>query len=163
MGRLRCPVDRSELLEQKLGAANIAICRDCGGLWLSPKARMAPSVDPSSLPEVTQKASDASHPLRKYKMCPACGITLISEKIKGIEIDRCTKCDGVWLDAGEYAAVRSRIEIQGVAGRRAKTKNPPITSIRRRDEAKEPEESSGNTTMEALFGIVEFILDILPK
>ena len=159
----RCPIDRVELTEQTVGGAEVAICGECGGLWLSRKARMAPSVEPSSLPSATQNPSDASHPLRKYKMCPACGITLLSENIKGIEIDRCAKCDGVWLDAGEYAAVRSRIEIQAVTGRRAKRQEAPITSIRRRDAAKPPEESTANTTSDVLFGIVEFILEIIPK
>jgi hypothetical protein len=29
-----------------------------------------------------------------------------------VEIDRCVYCKGVWLDAGEYDAVRKRIEVQ---------------------------------------------------
>lgn len=29
-----------------------------------------------------------------------------------MEIDRCVYCKGVWLDAGEYDAVRKRIEVQ---------------------------------------------------
>jgi hypothetical protein len=32
--------------------------------------------------------------------------------VEGVEIERCVYCKGVWLDAGEYDAVRKRIEIQ---------------------------------------------------
>jgi Zn-finger nucleic acid-binding protein len=37
---------------------------------------------------------------------------LESERVEGIEIERCVYCKGVWLDAGEYDAVRKRIEVQ---------------------------------------------------
>jgi len=33
-----------------------------------------------------------------YMQCPKCGMKLV-------EIDKCTECDGVWLDAGELEAV----------------------------------------------------------
>lgn len=36
---------------------------------------------------------------------------MIAQTIEGIEIDRCITCDGIWLDAGEYDAVRHRIGI----------------------------------------------------
>lgn len=33
--------------------------------------------------------------------CPACKETLIILELNGIEIDYCTNCNGIWLDAGE--------------------------------------------------------------
>ena len=42
--------------------------------------------------------------------CPECGGSLTAERVEGIEIDRCSHCVGVWLDAGEYDAVRRHIE-----------------------------------------------------
>lgn len=48
---------------------------------------------------------------RKNAMaCPECEGPLTPERVQGIEIDRCTHCVGVWLDAGEYDAVRRHIE-----------------------------------------------------
>lgn len=38
--------------------------------------------------------------------CPKCGMELIEIDYKGIRIDKCSACDGVWLDAGELDAVR---------------------------------------------------------
>jgi hypothetical protein len=35
--------------------------------------------------------------------------------VEGIDIDRCVHCDGVWLDPGEYDAVRHRIETTHIA------------------------------------------------
>ena len=37
--------------------------------------------------------------------CPKCGMQLVEIDYKGIKIDRCTGCTGVWLDAGELEQV----------------------------------------------------------
>ena len=33
--------------------------------------------------------------------CPKCGMDLLTITYRGIEIDRCFNCNGVWLDEGE--------------------------------------------------------------
>ena len=33
--------------------------------------------------------------------CPKCGGTLVEHTFEGVQIDRCNKCNGIWLDAGE--------------------------------------------------------------
>src|SRR5512145_2410929 len=38
--------------------------------------------------------------------CPKCGMELIEIDYKQLKIDKCSSCDGVWLDAGELDAVR---------------------------------------------------------
>ena len=35
-------------------------------------------------------------------MCPACREALITFELEGVEIDRCLKCRGTWLDSGEF-------------------------------------------------------------
>lgn len=37
--------------------------------------------------------------------CPKCGMELKEEIYKGIRIDRCTSCHGVWLDNGELEQI----------------------------------------------------------
>jgi len=41
--------------------------------------------------------------------CPKCGMELIEIDYKGIKIDKCSECEGIWLDAGELEAV-SKLE-----------------------------------------------------
>lgn len=36
-----------------------------------------------------------------WMRCPKCGMELKEEVFKGVRIDRCTSCNGVWLDNGE--------------------------------------------------------------
>jgi len=39
-----------------------------------------------------------------FMHCPKCGMKLIEVDYKNLKIDRCSACDGVWLDAGELEA-----------------------------------------------------------
>jgi hypothetical protein len=48
-----------------------------------------------------------------YMRCPKCGMGLIDMDYKGIKIERCSGCQGVWLDAGELEVV-SKLEKTGL-------------------------------------------------
>ena len=40
-----------------------------------------------------------------YMRCPKCGMELIEIDYKGIKVDKCSECEGIWLDAGELEAI----------------------------------------------------------
>lgn len=40
-----------------------------------------------------------------HMKCPKCGMDLIEVDYKSIKVDRCSGCEGVWLDPGELDAV----------------------------------------------------------
>ncbi len=40
-----------------------------------------------------------------HMCCPKCGMKLVTVDYKGIAVDKCSGCEGVWLDAGELEAV----------------------------------------------------------
>jgi Zn finger protein HypA/HybF involved in hydrogenase expression len=44
-----------------------------------------------------------------HMRCPKCGLELIEIDYKGIKVDKCSECEGVWLDVGELETV-SRLE-----------------------------------------------------
>lgn len=44
-----------------------------------------------------------------YMRCPKCGMELIEIDYKGIKVDKCSECEGIWLDAGELEAI-SKLE-----------------------------------------------------
>ncbi|TAN45367.1 MAG: hypothetical protein EPN22_03010 [Nitrospirae bacterium] len=48
-----------------------------------------------------------------HMRCPKCGMELIEIDYKKIQIDKCSSCDGVWLDAGELEAV-AKLEKSGM-------------------------------------------------
>ena len=37
-----------------------------------------------------------------FMKCPKCGVDLIEIDFKGMKIDECARCRGMWLDAGEF-------------------------------------------------------------
>jgi hypothetical protein len=56
--------------------------------------------------QAEREAAEKAEELKKKKdlhfmKCPKCGHDLKPETLEGIEIDRCTFCEGYFLDAGE--------------------------------------------------------------
>lgn len=37
--------------------------------------------------------------------CPRCGVELLESKLNGLRVERCTACNGLWLDAGVLVAL----------------------------------------------------------
>ena len=107
-----CPVDRHPLSVQAIATVSVATCSKCAGVWFTRKALEAPSVEPAALPPESRRAQTPKRSGRRIRVCPVCLRALESQKVEGVEIDRCVYCKGVWLDAGEYDAVRKRIEVQ---------------------------------------------------
>ena len=40
-----------------------------------------------------------------FMKCPKCGMDLVEIDYKSIKVDKCSGCEGVWLDPGELEAV----------------------------------------------------------
>lgn len=40
-----------------------------------------------------------------YMHCPKCGGDLAEIVFQGVHVDKCTSCEGVWLDAGELEEI----------------------------------------------------------
>lgn len=40
-----------------------------------------------------------------HMCCPKCGSNLIEIDYKGVKVDECSSCKGVWLDAGELTTI----------------------------------------------------------
>ena len=48
-----------------------------------------------------------------YMRCPKCGMELIEIDYKSIKVDKCSECEGIWLDAGELETA-SKLEKSGL-------------------------------------------------
>lgn len=40
-----------------------------------------------------------------YMKCPKCGMNLVEIDYKKVKVDKCSACEGIWLDAGELDLV----------------------------------------------------------
>ena len=49
------------------------------------------------------------------RICPVDGTTLAKSASNEIIVDRCPKCEGIWLDAGELDAMKEAANQEGIA------------------------------------------------
>jgi len=50
---------------------------------------------------------DENLPAKKccWMKCPKCGVDLFEKDYKNIKVDKCSACEGVWLDTGEMVTL----------------------------------------------------------
>jgi len=48
------------------------------------------------------------------RLCPVDGIPLVKRQSHEIIIDRCPKCEGIWLDAGELDVIKEAAKEEGM-------------------------------------------------
>lgn len=59
--------------------------------------------------EAAEKAEERARLRELHHMkCPKCGHDMKAENALGIEVDRCTFCEGLYLDAGELEQLFSK-------------------------------------------------------
>lgn len=103
---LKCPRCQDDLHEHAIGGITIDICASCGGHWydageLETVRSQGPDQRPPGLPSVIPRWVDAPG---KASQCPRCQLPLASQRYaysSDLVLDRCTTCDGVWIDSGE--------------------------------------------------------------
>jgi uncharacterized protein len=57
-----------------------------------------------------KQEAEASFQKTCHMRCPKCGAPLKERSFQKIEIDQCTGCNGIWLDAGELEQVAGKEE-----------------------------------------------------
>jgi len=114
-----CPRCSERLARGKIKGRGLRVCRACGGVWigqneLTDLLRTAPQglvAADARFPNLVGLGWNRMAP----KRCPECGESLILVGIEGapeVVVDRCPKCQGVWFDDGELAAVASAAKSQ---------------------------------------------------
>jgi uncharacterized protein len=113
---MKCPACGHDLKEKKVSPQlTVDVCEGgCGGIWFD-------NYELAKLDEKREALGDAllhiprnaSPPAgAQRRSCPRCsGIKMMRHPYAlgvKIEIDRCGNCNGIWLDAGELAAIRNQ-------------------------------------------------------
>ncbi|MGD0337089.1 MAG: zf-TFIIB domain-containing protein [Candidatus Omnitrophota bacterium] len=124
-----CPKCVGKLEEVKIGRKRQFIinrCFACGGLWFD-KGELFDAINKEiwdtvefELEEEPLQDDELKKEVDFDKMeaaCPRCQgtekmIKMVSPRNKNVTIDYCTKCEGVWLDAGEYDKLKMRSNIE---------------------------------------------------
>lgn len=101
---LRCPGCRGTLKAQKAGKVEVDSCPFCAGIWLD-KNELVVLSKMRSLPgwllEPVPSAPDKDLVPEGERECPRCQMKLQTADSKGVRVDLCRGCEGLWLDRGE--------------------------------------------------------------
>ena len=97
-----CPLDEQVLASNDTQQYRYYSCERCGGCWipgsLLHRVLSARGVkDLSAIPAMGKSVI----------YCPDCHSECLIVSAQGCRLDSCSKCRGVWLDAGEVLHVRS--------------------------------------------------------
>jgi Zn-finger nucleic acid-binding protein len=104
----RCPLCRTQCDRINYEGVSIYNCGSCGGHWLSPArldviCKRREYEMPEPVKQKMMEIADASDTAERL-LCITCGKEMVKEQFKHwpeIRIDRCPKCNGIWLDRGE--------------------------------------------------------------
>lgn len=100
----QCPRDRSPLHEQRAGRVNVDVCLVCKGTFLDGIELRRVVGDAEIALALANERGVAPEPCA----CPACGQMMHLDDVDGIQLDHCSFCLGVWLDAGEMERLATR-------------------------------------------------------
>ena len=111
---MKCPVCKKhtmnavDLLPDLSGFS----CGECAGVWIGGAAYDAwRARQPGNLPENAAAASVAVVDTHKAKICLQCGHLLLPYRVGhglAFSIDYCSACSGIWLDHGEWDAIKAK-------------------------------------------------------
>lgn len=116
---MKCPVCSNPLTEFNTGDVKIDVCAEgCSGMWLDKSEfERIDNATEQFPPELLRlrKSPNVLIDRSKARSCPKCSgnseqlaMTRVSlNPDTRFEIDKCGKCDGVWLDLGELEHIRA--------------------------------------------------------
>jgi Zn-finger nucleic acid-binding protein len=123
---MKCPACGGSLVEVTLGGVKVNQCVDvksCGGWWFH---RMElQNLDDVTGTTLVTALHAVEAPVRPggARACPGCGHPAMTQRRYGrrfqVLVHNCSRCEGIWLDGGELAAIRAEFESRKAAAQAA--------------------------------------------
>lgn len=104
---MKCPKCGMDMTKRRIEGMEIDNCPKCGGIWCD-LGEYDPLLGAKSLEGLKKGSPDKYHDSLKMT-CPQCkpgSMVKLDTGVKGVHIDKCTTCCGVWLDGGELEKMR---------------------------------------------------------
>jgi hypothetical protein len=111
---MKCPACAQELASVRAGSLTVDVCQmGCGGVWFDlfelAKLEKQPESAHRAL-EHYNRPTGLAAPQSKKRPCPRCQDIVMMRRffsrLRGVEIDECAGCGGIWLDGGELEAIK---------------------------------------------------------
>ena len=105
----QCPRCENPMIVFERGGVQVDSCLGCGGTWLDAGELELIFERAGMTPEETARVlQPRKSGTRGQRPCPRCGKKMRVERVGGehaVEIDRCPRGHGIWLDRGEMRAL----------------------------------------------------------
>ena len=113
---MKCPACKNPLREKGAGGLVLDVCYGgCGGIWFDARELEGINATAATTLHTIWQVPVSNVKLTDPRMCPRCPQQILDRKwfspAEKVEIDQCPKCNGIWLDAGEFSRIYQ--EIQG--------------------------------------------------
>ena len=107
---MKCPACKNPLREKGAAGMTLDVCYGgCGGIWFDAKELERVSARAATTLHSIWNAPVSNVKLAEPRICPRCLDQVLEAKwfsdLKMVQIDQCPRCDGVWLDAGEFSRI----------------------------------------------------------
>lgn len=102
-----CPACGGALQSAQILGQDVGLCSECEGLAAARSSSMKlwpPEVDAQHLGQGAARrfGADRRKPARKARLnCPFCQSPMETSKFAAVEVDECSRCHSLWLDAPE--------------------------------------------------------------
>jgi len=111
---MKCPACSNDLTPTAIGDVTVDVCKDgCGGVWFD-------NFELSKFDEAHEACGEqllsveAGAPVnvdaKARRNCPKCADIVMQQHFfsvkRGVTVDECPRCGGIWLDAGELRQIR---------------------------------------------------------
>jgi Zn-finger nucleic acid-binding protein len=102
-----CPKCEQDLIVVEFEGVEVDHCLDCRGTWFDAGELELVAEMAGAAPGQLEGALRGGKAVGGRRRCPRCRrkMEVVQIGTPSIEIDRCPAGDGIWLDAGELAAV----------------------------------------------------------
>ncbi len=108
---MNCPLCEAPMIVLELDQVEVDHCRKCGGVWLDPEEMDLLLEGSSGREEIRSHLEWGEASEEKSHRCPICRHRMEKARVRrqagdvGIQVDRCQRGHGTWLDGGELHAI----------------------------------------------------------
>ncbi|HEU4929995.1 MAG TPA: zf-TFIIB domain-containing protein [Candidatus Krumholzibacteria bacterium] len=108
---MNCPICETPMIVLELDQVEVDHCRKCGGVWLDPEEMDLLLEGSAGRDEIRANLKFGEAGEEKTRRCPICRHKMEKARVRrkaadaGIQIDRCDRGHGTWLDGGELQGI----------------------------------------------------------
>ena len=109
--KMNCPICETPMIVLELDQVEVDHCRKCGGVWLDPEEMDLLLEGSAGRDEIRANLKWGEASEEKTRRCPICRHKMEKARVRrkdtapGVQIDRCERGHGTWLDGGELQAI----------------------------------------------------------